>query len=243
MALNNVTPITDTETNTETILAVTNLIPDAGAMTSIAQEATLEDVETDVAAIMAVTDGLPDAGALTSIAQDATVAKEATLAVSEADSADNDDWGDVIGNKNDTHSGTSLSAFIHILNEHVHASQGVYPTLADGISLATEADDWALGTITQIVPANAIDSDYDIHEIIVEDVNTQDKTYELVLYSGADDTEVGRTRFTAGAIKGGVPNVAMQTPIIVANSRIRGQLAIQDGGSKTAIVSIRYHTY
>jgi hypothetical protein len=73
------------------IKAVTDLIPDAGAMTSIAQEATLgapvgaslsadiAAVQTDVTAIKAVTDVLPDAGALTSLAQDLTVAKEATL--------------------------------------------------------------------------------------------------------------------------------------------------------------------
>lgn len=204
---------------------------------------------TSSAAIEAVTDLIPDDGAMTSIAQaatvalDATVAKEATLAVPAADAAANVDWGDVIGNKNDTHDGTSIRAFAHTANEHFHNAQKVYPTLADGVSLATAAGDWALGTITQIVPASAIDDDFDIHEVVIEDVNTQDKTYELVLYAGAGDTEIGRTRFSAAAIKGGVPNATMQTPIVAADSRIRAQLAIQDGGSKTAIVSLRYHIY
>lgn len=172
-----------------------------------------------------------------------TVRNPLDVLVPDIDSVNNYDWGDVIGNKNDTHDGTSISAFAHTVDEHFHHSQLVYPTLADGVALATAAGDWALGTITEVVPANAITSDFDIHEIIAEDVNTQDKTYEIVIYSGAGDVEVGRSRFAASANKGGVPNVTMQTPIIAANSRIRMRLAIQDGGSKTAVVSIRYHIY
>lgn len=192
---------------------------------------------TSSAAIKAVTDLIPDAGEMTSIAQ------EVSLAVPTVDVATNVNMRDVIGNKNDTHDGTSIRAFAHTANEHFHSAQMVYPTLADGVSFATAAGDWALGTITQIVPASAIGDDFDIHEVVIEDVNTQDKTYELVLYAGAGDTEVGRTRFAASANKGGVPNVEMQTPIIAADSRIRAQLAIQDGGSKTAVISLRYHIY
>ncbi len=119
----------------------------------------------------------------------------------------------------------------------------VYPTLADGVTVTSHATDWLLGTIVQIVPASAISLDFDIHELVIEAVNTADKVYELVLYSGAGDVEVGRVRFAAGSVRGGVPNVFMQTPIIAADSRIRAQLAIQDGGSKTAAISLRYHTY
>lgn len=212
------------------IEAVTDAIPDAGAMSSIAQETTLDGV-------VAVTNAIPDAGAMTSIAQ------EATLAVPDTDSAANTTAADVGGNKNDTHDGTSTHAIVKKLDEHVHTVQLVYPTLADGVALATAADDWVLGTITEIVPANAITSDFDIHEIVVEAANTADKTYELHLFSGAGDTLVGKVRFAAGSVRGGVPNVNEQMPIIAANARIRGQLAIQDGGSKTAVVSIRYHTY
>lgn len=183
---------------------------------------------TTLADIEAVTDVIPDAGALT---------------VPTADSADNVDWGDAIGNKNDTHDGTSVRAVLHTLNEHAHNAQLVYPTLADGVTLTTAAGDWALGALTEIVPAGAIGDDFDIHEAVVEDVNTQDKTYEIILYAGGGDTQVGCARFAAAANKGGVPNVTMQTAIIAADSRIRGRLAIQDGGSKTAIVSIRYHIY
>lgn len=163
--------------------------------------------------------------------------------VPAVDSAANLKFREVIGNKSDTHNGTSLAARTHSVHEHFHNEQLVYPTLGDGVTLTSHANDWELGTVTQIVPATTIGSDFDIHEIVIEAANTADKTYELVLYSGAGDTEVGRTRFAAGAVRGGVPNVFMQTPIIAADSRIRAALAIQDGGSKTVVVSLRYHLY
>ncbi len=148
-----------------------------------------------------------------------------------------------IGENDDGHDGATLFGRLQQLIEHVHTRQYVYPTLTDGVILTTGAGDWGLGTITEIVPANAITFAFDIHEILVEDVNTQDKTYEIILYYGGSDVVCGGTRFAATSNKGGVPAVAMQTIIIPANSRIKAQLAIQDGGNKTAKVSIRYHPY
>jgi len=133
--------------------------------------------------------------------------------------------------------------YVHIADENIHSEQLVYPTLADGVTLTTHADDWVLGTTVEIIPANTITESFDIHEIFIEDANTQDKTYEIVLYSGAGDTEIGRVRFASGTTRGGIPNGSMQTPIVSANERIRAAIAIQDGGAKTAIISLRYHTY
>ncbi len=148
-----------------------------------------------------------------------------------------------IGENDDSHDGATLFGRLQQLIEHVHTRQYVYPTLADGVILTTGAGDWGLGTITEIVPANAITFIFDIYELVIEDVNTQDKTYELILYYGGSDIVCGGTRFAATSNKGGVPNVNMQTVLIPANSRVKAQLAIQDGGNKTAKVSIRYHPY
>ena len=148
-----------------------------------------------------------------------------------------------VGDNTDNHDGTSLFGRLRELIEHVHTTQKVYPTLADGVTLTTAAGDWALGAITEIVPVNTITTEFDIHEVLVEDVNTQDKTYELVLYYGAGDTECVRVRFAATANKGGVPAQFAMTPLIPANSRIRAQLAIEDGGGKTIKFSLRYHEY
>ncbi len=58
------------------IKAVTDALPDAGALTSIAQEATLDVVGVIVAAIKAVTDALPDAGALTTLQATSTLIRQ-----------------------------------------------------------------------------------------------------------------------------------------------------------------------
>ncbi len=155
-----------------------------------------------------------------------------------------------VGNNNDGHAVLTLFGKLMQLIDHVHTAQKVYPTQSeevggnegDGVTLTTAAGNWALGTITEIIPANKVTNEFDIHEVVIEDVNTQDKTYEVVLYFGAGDTECGRTRFSAGSIKGG-PIAFMMTQIIPANSRIRAQLAIEDGSGKTAKISLRYHEY
>ncbi len=148
-----------------------------------------------------------------------------------------------IGENSDNHNVASLFGRNRELIEHVHTAQKVYPNLADGVTLTSGAGDWGLGTITEIIPANTITAEFDIHEVLVEDVNTQDKTYELILYYGASDIECVEVRFAASANKGGVPAQFAMTPLIPANSRIRAQLAIEDGASKTVKVSLRYHEY
>ena len=133
--------------------------------------------------------------------------------------------------------------FIKVSEEHVHSVQYVYPALGDGVTVTSHEDDWVLGTITEIVPADTIAESFDIHEVCIEDVNTTDKTYELILYYGASDTLAGSIRFSSATNKGGIPNGAFMTPVIPANSRVRAQLAIEDGSQNTAKISIRYHHY
>ncbi len=132
---------------------------------------------------------------------------------------------------------------LHTLLDHMHHVQHSYPTLADGVVLTTEAGDWALGTLTEIIPAGTISRDFDIHEVVFETVNTKDKTYELQLFYGATDIFASSVRVRSDTNKGGVPNGNIMTPIIPAESVIKGRLAIEDGGNKTAVISTRYHTY
>lgn len=64
----------------DAIQAVTDNLPDSGALTSLATASALSTVDSNVDAIKAVTDVLPDAGALTSLASDAADAKAAAEA-------------------------------------------------------------------------------------------------------------------------------------------------------------------
>ena len=149
---------------------------------------------------------------------------------------------DVFGNKDDDHNGNSTMSMLKTIFYHSHSTQMVYPSLSNGIVLITGASPWAVGALTEIIPAGFIPNDFDISEVIVEDVDTADKTYEIFLYAGDSDELVGCTRFASEANKGGVPK-DMQTKIIPAGSRIRAALAIENGGSKSTKISLRYHHY
>jgi len=160
--------------------------------------------------------------------------------VPAANSADNVTTADVVGNKSDGHSGTPLVAITHTLEEHAHAISKVYPTLAGGVT-ATAGASWVLGSLVEVVPASTITDDFDIHAIDVEDISAND-TYELVLYQGAGDTEVGRIRFVRTAVQSATQNTIIQTPIVPANARIRAAVA-SAAGSNDVTISLRYHTY
>jgi hypothetical protein len=158
------------------------------------------------------------------------------------DSSDNVDIADVVGNKTDGHNGDSLLALAHTNEEHNHAAAQVYPTLAAGATVTSDAVAWTLGTLVEVVPASTITEDFDIHAIDIEAISAND-TFELVLYYGAGDTEAGRIRFVRSTVQSATLNTEIQTPLIPANSRVRAAVACAGGGSKTVDVSLRYHTY
>jgi len=160
------------------------------------------------------------------------------LNVPIADSTDNVDSVDVLGSKLDTHDGDSAMAVLHTLNEHAHGGSKVWPTLADGI-VVTAGAAWVLGDFVEIVAANDIGEDFDIHHISLESISANDE-YELVLY--AVEVEIGRVRFVKTAGLAPTINVPLQTPIIPANTQIKAKLASKTGGS-TAGITLFYHEY
>lgn len=88
-SLASATNLAAAKTVADAIKAVTDLLPNAGALSSLAQDSTvakasaLATAQTAITAIKAVTDLLPDLGALSSLAQDSTVAKAAALATAQ----------------------------------------------------------------------------------------------------------------------------------------------------------------
>lgn len=163
--------------------------------------------------------------------------------VPSVDSADNVYIRDVVGNKNDTHDGDSIKSFSRRADEHIHTSALVYPTGAAGVTItASDAGAWTLGSFTEIVPADTITNDFDIHFVNIEAVS-EDTSYELVLYGAT--TEIGRIRFTSVTIAnaGFFVSVPMQTTICEANSQIQAKLMSATGVADTLTVSLFYHQY
>jgi len=71
--------------------------------------------------------------------------------IPSADSADNVDFADVIGNKTDTHDGDSLAAKAHTIEEHIHSRSKVYPMMKAGITITSSGTAFTLGAAATIV--------------------------------------------------------------------------------------------
>lgn len=217
IAKQNAAAIASESSDVTDIKAVTDLIPDGGAMTSIAQEATIgtpagADVSTDIAAIKSdsgaiktVTDALPDAGALTSIAQDATVAKEATLG---------------------TPAGADLATDIAAVKSDSGAIKTVTDALPDAGALTSIAQESTLGT-----PAGA-DLATDIAAIdAFHDVPTADSADNLVI-----SDVVGNKTDTVGGDS--LMALLKQLKAYIQGSVSSGTLSYLDAGGTQDIVEV-----
>ena len=168
---------------------------------------------------------------------------DASHRVPPVDSDANGFMRDAVGNKNDGHTGTSLMSLADTLCEHAHMQARVIPTGDDGITVTSAGGAWTLGAFAVVAPTNAITSDFDLHFVVVEDMSAN-VTYELVLYSGADasEVEIGRVRFTRAQAPISSIVLPIQTPITAANSQIKAKI-MDGGGGNNAVISLFYHIY
>jgi len=130
----------------------------------------------------------------------------------------------------------------HILEEHAHKPSMVYPTLANGITIASGGA-WALGSFVEIIPSGTVLDEFDIHYINIEAVSASD-VYEIVLYVGelGSEVEISRARAVRTSTPSGVSSVPIQGPIHPTGSRISGKLASASGADNMTL-SLSYHTY
>lgn len=131
---------------------------------------------------------------------------------------------------------------LHVLEENFHSAGMVYPTLANGVVVTGAAGVWTLGSFVEIIPANTVAEDFDIHFINVEGASAAG-TYEIVLYNGTTFIGHRRVSFIDIANSQTLPSISMQTVIQAKNSQIQAKIANQAGGSETLTLSLAYHPY
>lgn len=154
---------------------------------------------------------------------------------------DNDYMWEVLGNKEDGHSGDSAMSKLKMLQEHVHSAAKVYPTGGAGVTVTQAAGAWTLGAAATIIPANTVTKDFDVHYINIEGASGDD-TYELVLYD--DGVECGRMRFTTVDIANArfLGSIPMQTSLLEKNSALTAKV-MGSVGSLNCVISVFYHEY
>lgn len=163
-------------------------------------------------------------------------------------SANNAQMSDVIGNKNDTTASGSVIGLLKFaandviqVNDRLHNTNLVYPTLANGVVVTCDIDPWVLGNPVEIVPVNTILVPFDIHFINFEGASAVD-IYEVVLYSGLAGSlvELGRVRTSKQTINSDIGSVPIPCFIQTANTRISARVAGKTGASHTITISIAY---
>jgi len=134
-----------------------------------------------------------------------------------------------------------IVAKINLIEDHIHDESKVYPTMADGIVVTATAHDWTdLGEYAEIVPANAIATDFDIDYVSIEDISANG-VYELVLYNAT--TEIARKRFSQNAVQDSIINIPISSPVNAANSQIQAKLASNKEAANTVTISLGYRLH
>lgn len=152
------------------------------------------------------------------------------------DSVLNAVWGDVIGNKLDTHAGNSLYARVDELYDSNQSERQVYPTLAAGATIVSANTDWTYGAYATIVPASTITSDFHILGLSIESCDTN-ATFQLALYKGAGDDLITAVRFNVTGGFFGNQVYVIGSEHVVANEQIRARLASSNGLAEIATIT------
>lgn len=167
-----------------------------------------------------------------------------SLDVSGANSTGNATIKDVIGNKTDTYAGDSLYSYIDMFYNHFHAAQFVYPKKADAVLVAGGSTAWGLGNFVEIVPANAITNQYDVHWVSYSEASVTDEYY-FEFYKGSTGQEVlifedCTVRDTA--VSGSEDSRVQHIPL-PANTRLSVKMASKSGGGDSIRIKIKGHSY
>ncbi len=147
---------------------------------------------------------------------------------------------DVIGNRNDIHSTTTLAGRIHSLEEHVHSIQLVMPDLANAISVTADAAAWTLsGAFVEVIAANEIDTDFDLHFVsLAFDANDE---YQLNIYAG--EVLIASVDGERNTNQIRVSDSPIQMMVQPANTQIPIKLACKSTNANSATVKFKGHRY
>lgn len=151
---------------------------------------------------------------------------------------------DIIGNRNDIHTNDNLYARMHTQYEHTHSVSRYFPSLAANVSITAGATAFSLGTITTVVPANTITSDFDIHFMHLTNASAAGN-YIIRLYQGSTGSEiqVGEVRITQAVGLANLAPVPVMTPLMNANTRVSAAVATSTSGAASIDIALNYHTY
>ncbi len=130
---------------------------------------------------------------------------------------------------------------VHLLHEHAHERQYIYPSLVDAITLTGGAQ-WVLGAESaDLIAAAAIPKSFDVHHVVVSDPSAN-ADYEIAILG--DGVEIGRVAFTRSNNFVNSIQIPIMCKIQAAGTAITAKCADgTGGGGATVNVKVAIHMY
>lgn len=147
----------------------------------------------------------------------------------------------LLGNPDSNYLDESIFGFLKQFRLHFHATGKVYPNLANSITVVGGVGAWQFGNKVEIVPANAITTDFDIHWLNTYDSTATDE-YQINLYYGDSEILLNESKTSKEANQSNVIPIPVMGRIIPANSKIMASLASSTGNDQLKL-SVSYHGY
>jgi hypothetical protein len=139
----------------------------------------------------------------------------------------------------------SIMAFLQTGYYHVHGAAFIYPDKVTPILLTSSAASWSqTGTIVEVIPANAITKDFDLHWCSIWDIS--DSLYGVVdIFAGPalNETKIGAVDVGRTANFSRESAMPVQIPQQPANTRISCRFSDSTAAAKTCRVKFYGHVY
>jgi len=146
----------------------------------------------------------------------------------------------------DSHAVTNtVMAYLKTGYYHVHGASFLYPDKANPVLLTSSAAAWSeTGTITEVIPANAITKDFDLHWCSIWDVS--EPLYGVVdIFAGPAEApvKIGAVDIGRTANFSRESNLPVQIPQQPGNTRISCRFSDSTTSARTVRVKFYGHVY
>lgn len=139
----------------------------------------------------------------------------------------------------------SVLAFLHTGYYHVHGASFLYPDKAVPVTLTSGIASWDdPGSFTEIIPANAITKDFDLHWASLSDISaTLDGVVEVYAGLAGNEVKIGAVDVVRTSNFSRENPVPVQVPQQPANTRISAKFFDSTTSARTVRIKFYGHVY
>ena len=128
---------------------------------------------------------------------------------------------------------------------HVHGASFIYPDKAVPVTLTSAVASWAeTGTIVEVIPADTIIKDFDLHWASISDISaTLDGVIDIFAGASGSEVKIGAVDVVRTSNFSRENPVPTQIPQQPANTRISCRFTDSTTSSKTVRIKFYGHVY